>query len=429
MVAQQAFSVYCNEVVRAATDENKRLKAENASLEPIKERLQTVKFWNGAEGTMMKEFNIFDDAINQDQDNEFLSFTVEGMNDVPLDHANRFTFFVSGQRLGDVLFMDGIEPELKTLFDGDAPSAELVLHYGAYAQVRTVMSNFAGTIEEVEEAYAANRLLMHILDSGFTFVAADGSLMNDHGVVESCLEGATLSIKNIDIRKSYVDGTLSCAKTPLKDESLTRFNELEVLSKVDDSQEGLLKVFNDYQGLASRNTVLKAFRAHYQTMEAQFPEGPVRFNLENGSIVTTVGGNRLFKVEPNNGENTTIPLASMCHLEVTLSGVPFPMTSMEPFFVDDSVFAVTASRSAYVVFSLDESISRSDRDELDRGNLLERIRSVIRRDPEIPLSHENAYKWTVTLLDIRLEKDSIEGHLRLLGINDDATEKDDPETS
>lgn len=127
-LSQQAFSVFCDEVVRDAVAKRDSLRAENETLEPLHQKLATVKVYFGE--NVLYEVNLLESDALQEDDGQFLSYSVANACAVPYEECYKLHVCVSGIPLNDET-----RPILTVLRDTEIPSAELVLHISEQIKV------------------------------------------------------------------------------------------------------------------------------------------------------------------------------------------------------------------------------------------------------------------------------------------------------
>jgi hypothetical protein len=442
-LAQQALSVYCDEVVRDADKKNKRLQVKNAKMEAAREKLihMTIYYGGRDDGSEMLKINIGDptavliadeedpgqaESCTDDHDLGVYDVEASGIQ-FPFSDINSLTYAISNVGLSDSGYI--------SRFSGAAPPELIVnefdetvqLEFYACRDVKMIatLTNFAGTIQDVQEMADSNRFLVQCTMMGMTRGVENS--------IDNSLDGAIACLKTIEIKRSVIhDIILLESDQEVDSECLDEDpedNELHVLARANQKHLGLLKAATVRKQLKSRRKLLQESRDVFQTVTCYTPrDNAVHFQLrlDEGYLGKTAVGEEApaWVMRPfgdaAGGGPLTLDFSAIAELRLKLANISWG-TSRGPAFVDLPQFFTNGfvvlryAPHVEAIFCFDESL-----EHLHGGSLEP---AIVRRLVYAALinSHQaEPYQgphFTMKLISIHVRLHSITSHLDALGID------------
>lgn len=419
MLGTQAFSIYCDWVVRDAAEKNDRIRAENAPLEKVLDALTTVQVWH--EGEIKREIDLrsfIEKEAPDDCDGDDVPLIYKIMGDggadsieFPWDRIKNLSFVISGVE-SVILYHPARLPRFN--FVEDEGVVEVKLYFGGYSATG-LLSNFSGSLEDVQKMIDWNQVTSHIMHIGMVAVAQDGtrSPPNLNAGLIPALDGAMFSLDKIEISKHVIQAALECVNG--KDvEPSENVDELLTLAKANPSHKGLCKVSKESMSLESRTAMLQASRDLFQSVEISYPGGSsVHLKLEDGTVLlrSSIDGKPLsfvdFETSPSKQRECTIPVSSIDQLQFKLANMPFSRGysgHYSPRFTPDGMTAIGFGQNVFgqivAIFVFDESLDGLELESIPDGGLAQYVSDL-----------------TMRLVGVGIGLHTIQHHLDVLGVD------------
>lgn len=421
-ISSKAFAVYCDEVVRDTVEKSESIRKENESLEPFQSFLHSIQIHHGED--LLKEINLLD-SDEQNEDTEYLAYSIVDARSFPYEQLPQFGVTVCGLQFSRSPFNainNWTFPKLTLLHDAETPSACLVFHLLDTIRVTGVLTEFQGTLDNVQKLIDTNQFTLLYMNLGLVDVETGEPARVGLGDNDSTLDGAIFTIKTIEILKAAIEPAISCDIVAPSTATMDQIKELQTLVLANDSHEQLCKVTEQYKALVHRNAILKSCRSLVESVVVECPGGsPIRCNLDNGKELPDLDGGpiplwRFEPLEEEKEEHCTIPISSIRTLQIKLGGIPWGMQTVKASFVRNHPFmVVTYGNGVSVFFCFDNSITASDLEE-HGANLYRQVHDLVM----FPRASE--CEWTMRLWSIQVPLYQVETHLHLLGVDTTANE-------
>lgn len=360
-LSEQALSVYCDEVVRDVVEKNNKLRDQNASLEPLRSLLLSLKL--NVRGVASKEMNLFD-YENEEEDAEYLSYSIGDFPEFPLEEIYRISFDVSGVSMDPTYVgIDVNATQLAVIPGSDPPSAELFLQSTKDVRVTGILSSFPVSLAEVQNMTKHSNYKMYIENLGF--------ITNDPVTeYEAFLEGTTYRFTKLEIRKSVLQPALSCSEAVIHGTALEELEELQTLAQANSNHVRLCQAAEEHKNLVHHNAILKECRKLVQSFEVEYSGGSIHFNLESGHCKTyQLHEVPVWYLEPRAEENTTLSISDISFPTFRISNIPFNVdyfwSRLDPILFEGGEGAILKfghydPSSVSTVFLFDETLDRVD---------------------------------------------------------------------
>lgn len=248
-------------------------------------------------------------------------------------------------------------------------------------------------------------------------------------IINNPLENATLSLKELAIRKHTVQRALACENaTAVDTETLEEAKVLQKLVESNATNEGLAETAKEFNALANRNAILKECFGLFQSIEARYPGGSIRFRLDAGSLYN-IAGDLVWLMQPLADENSTVPVEYLGCMRIHLAGVPWssptnPLNFQQPEFSESGRMYLKYSSFIKAVFAFDDSLENFD---LETYNPLEHVTTELMRSAGWIAQGDGAQEreesgLTMKFVGFHVGFSVVQSHLDLLGVDVDMNE-------
>jgi hypothetical protein len=475
LLSQQAFAVYCDQVVRDAVEKNEAVRAENASMEAARKMLTHMTIYkknlNDVNESCEKvmEINLQTAVVVVDrQQNQQVSpsrhshvlvYDVESHAvEFPLEDAPHLYCEIASVRLRDGIDIGVVAAQLAVKNDADDETVvELELHPIRDVKITGTLRNFSGTVQKVQQMIDSGEFSIAFMRIGH---ADPDTRQPFPETIGDSLSGAFCSLKKVEVAESCVHGIHTKKDDHFKNiHGLFAYKpdeedkELLVLANAtNNNHAGLCKaIIMDRPVLKTRNTLLKHSREIFQTLSALYPGTTLRFKMEQGSVgrmygQTTAAGTGqpheaawvVSTSTENNTDQSTIMLSAMSQLRLFLANVYWFTCPLHVDMIgrgdddmtaaanddDDGLMILKYSNTIEAVFRFDESLNDVDVDSLPGGGGLHQyIRHALTLSPQ---QHQGGGHWqrhqqqgpqfTMRLVAFHIRLSVVRSHLEALGI-------------
>jgi hypothetical protein len=457
-LAQQAFSVYCDQVVRDAVEKNDILRAENATMEAARKMLTQMMIYKNLDDDLstvsnkrcekVMEINLQTGVVvasNVRQQYQSNSATHVVCNveehaiEFPYEDAPRLYCEIANVRLKDGRGTGRAFPRLIARDESDEPVCELEFYPSPEVRITGTLKNFSGTMQEVKQMIESGKFLDYYMTMGCLNPDTGGRFPKTIG---NSLDGAICSLKKVEIAKTIVRSihikTDDDAVTMVNDRLLVdeeSDQELHVLANATNTKhEGLCKAIMDRRVLQARNSLLKFSREIFQTLTARYPGTSLPFKLDHGSVGrmrchsaaarTTTSQEAAWVVTAEDSRRESIIwLSDLSMLRLTLAKVTWWTDIVGRPVVTPDGFILNHSNNIEAVFRFDESLNDVDVYSLPEG-LYAYIYHALSLVPQQGGHWQRQHRphqrqgpqFTVRLVAFHIRLSAIQSHLDALGI-------------
>lgn len=421
-LAQQALTVYCDDIVRDAMTKCASLRDENAKLEPIADDLISVQV--RAAGEVVAEFNLLE-KDDENKDNEFWAYTFTDAASLPYEHVNLMTIAISGvasHRVGPL--PETPLPKLTILQGADIPTIEIVIFRADYVKVTGIVTHLSGSLDEAQKMIDGGRHFVYFMQMGLVSERNRQPLALHDIFENNPFRGALFTFKKIEILKRVTEPAMLCNKSTCDTTvEAEQIRELVALAESNETHEGLARVSKELKLLLDRRLVLAQSRDLYQRVEARYnsPDGSsIQFKLDTGRLFVDPEGKKEWIIEPLADDNCTIPVSSINDMKIFLANVPWSIPFFpRPVFVrNPPAIMLRYGHAIAAVFLYDESIMELDADNFN--GQMQYILDLIFQGRGVRAVEDvqgGSSQVTMKLACLQIDFSQVQGRLDVLGVD------------
>eukprot|EP00977_Amphora_coffeiformis_P005699 scaffold1206_cov160-Amphora_coffeaeformis.AAC.5 len=404
--------------------QNKVLRQQNTTLDPMRDLLLKVQIFCGSDaiwsGSLVHRRD--DDRLEH-----YLSLRINGVESFPIDEIGGLWCQVSGlaimlPNLKKRTMHWGSRHATTVLDDG---ILEVVLKLSDAFYLVGLLENCTGTMEELQYMIDSNTLMYYLSHLGHVNASTGLPSRSTRG---TCLDGSFFRPTKIILAKSAVESTLlkvndTNVRKYIGEQSACELTELSNLYETSKKCSSSLRfVVEERRLLLLEHSLLKSFMDLLDTVEIRYTGGrAMTTQLRSGKRSTCSNGSPLWRVEIPRSSGT-IPFRSIRQMQIGVAGFPIDADCwphLRGITVDEDCTVMCLPYNPFVealfIFdhSWDDRIVHNAPDVEDVGTFVGRLRNQLAGYSEPP----SGSKLTMRLWFVRFRFGFVNRHLKALGIH------------